>query len=73
MVERDRSGRAAILAAYRLLGFPAAFRRHPSMDKMHGSFNDEIAVVAELADAQASGACGRNAVEVQVLSTALKK
>jgi hypothetical protein len=39
---------------------------------MHGSFNDEIAVVAELADAQASGACGRKAVEVQVLSTALK-
>jgi hypothetical protein len=29
------------------------------------------AVVAELADAQASGACGRKAVEVQVLSTAL--
>jgi hypothetical protein len=39
--------------------------------RMKGSRKREHAVVAELADAQASGACDRKIVEVQILSTAL--
>jgi hypothetical protein len=37
------------------------------------SYIPGVADVAELADAQASGACGGNPMEVRFLSSALKK
>jgi hypothetical protein len=38
-----------------------------------GRFSPLRAEVAELADAQASGACGRKVVEVQILSSAYQQ
>ena len=60
-----RRARLRILCSLRTCGF----KSHLPHQKI--SLNDGFAGVAELADAQASGACGSNIVWVQVPSPAL--
>lgn len=60
-----RRARLRILCSLRTCGF----KSHLPHQKI--SLNDGFAGVAELADAQASGACGSNIVWVQVPSSAL--